>query len=141
MAKTQIFQSRFTKLSGENYNDLERQARKLHQQIVTKTKRNPYVRSKYFTNQKVFVNLFWNHLNEKHRTERKRRLVFYQSAIDLLRNSTCKPETKLNPNDSREVLHRFFGSTRDGAVFVVHVRENIRDNRKSFMSVFPWRND
>jgi hypothetical protein len=136
----QIFQSKFAHLKTDNYNDLERQARKLHQQIVARTKRNPYVKSKYFANQKIFVNLFWNHLNEKHRIERKRRLVFYKCAIDLLRNSTKAPDSKINPKNPREVLHRFYGKSSDGMHFAVQVRESLRNDNKFFMSVFPWRN-
>jgi len=82
--------------------------------------------------------LFWNHLNEKYRPERKRRLEFYKCAIDLLRNSTCAPESKFNPKDPHEILHRFFGESRDGVIFAVQVRENLRTNNKFFFSVFPW---
>lgn len=132
-----IFQSRFNTLRAPNYNELERAARKLHNQIVAKTKRNPYIRSKYFANQKIFVNLFWNHLNDKIRVERKRRLQFYNCAIDLLRNTLCDPVIVKNPNRSTEIFYRFYGESRDEKLFCVQVKQEIRRDNKFFMSVFP----
>lgn len=59
-------------LTGESYNNLERKARTIHKQIASRTKRTPYVRSKYFNNSKVFVGLFLvskrNLLNKKPRS-------------------------------------------------------------------------
>lgn len=101
------------------------------------TKRNPYVRSTYFKKDKVFINLFWQHLNQKPRRDRKRRLKYYECAIDLLRNTPHEPETKPNPNGKNEIVHRFAGLTKDGDLFYVQVKEDKRSDNKYFMSVFP----
>ena len=135
----QIFQSRHNRLNDKVYRDLEREARSIHNEIVKRTKRNPYVRSKYFQNSKVFIGLFWNHLNQKNQNDRRRRLVYYRSAIDLLRNSTYPPETRLNPNGKHEIVYRFAGKTADGFLFMVQVKRNERSDSKYFMSVFPYR--
>lgn len=132
-----VYQSKYSKLSGTSYNELERKARKLHNVIVKKTRRNAYVRSAYFKKDKIFITLFWQHLNQKPQRDRKRRLKYYECAIDLLRNSTNEPETKPNPNGKNELVHRFAGITKDGDLFYVQVKENKRTNNKYFMSVFP----
>ena len=132
-----VYQSRHTKLSGSSYNELERKARKLHNAIARKTKRNAYVRSTYFRKNKIFVKLFWEHLNQKPQRDRKRRLQYFECAIDVLRNSPHDPETKSNPNGRNELVHRFAGMTKDGELFYVHVKENKRSGHKYFMSVFP----
>jgi hypothetical protein len=134
------FQSRYPRLNGKIYLDLEREARRLHNEIVKRTKRNPYVRSKYFKNSKIFIGLFWNHLNQKNQNDRRRRLVYYRCAIDLLRNSTCDPEMKINPNGKREMVYRFAGRSSDGYLFMVQVKRDERSDNKYFMSVFPYHN-
>ncbi len=132
-----VYQSKYNKLSGTSYGELERKARKLHNTIVKMTKRNAYVRSAYFKKDKVFVTLFWQHLNQKSRRDRKRRLKYYECAIDLLRNTPYEPETKPNPNGKNEIVHRFAGLTKDGDLFYVQVKEDKRSDNKYFMSVFP----
>lgn len=123
-------------LTGESYNDLERKARTIHKQIASRTKRTPYVRSKYFNNSKVFVGLFWEHLSQKSQFDRRRRLRYYAAGIDLLRHTTIDPETRQNPNGNGEIVHRFMGETKNGEQFYVQVKENKRTNGKYFMSVF-----
>ena len=56
-----IYQSKYNKLSGTSYNELERKARKIHNEIARRTKRNAYVRCKYFKKDKIFIKLFWKH--------------------------------------------------------------------------------
>jgi hypothetical protein len=66
-----------------------------------------------------------------------RRLAMFACAIDLLRNTTYAPET-LASNDDRGILyHRFYGVTKNNEQFVVQVKEQKRNGRKDFMSVFP----
>lgn len=74
---------------------------------------------------------------QKHEADRKRRLKYYEAAIDLIQNSTIAPVSKPNPNRSKETLHRFYGVTADGDCFAVQIREDIRTNTKYLYSIFP----
>ena len=67
----------------------------------------------------------------------KRRLKYYECAIDLLQNTPHEPETKPNPNGKNELVHRFAGMTKDGDLFYVQIKEDKRSDNKYFMSVFP----
>lgn len=134
-----VYQSSAQTLSGENYIDLERKARKIYKEIASRTKRNPYVRSAYFKKSKIFIKPFWEHLNQKSQHDRRRRLRYYAVAIDLLRNSTREPLTKRNPNGDGQLVHRFAGQTKDGELFFVQVKEDKRTDGKYFMSVFTPR--
>lgn len=132
-----VFSVKSAKFSGTSYNEIEKQARKLHNTIARPTKRNAYIRSDYFKKDKVFIKLFWEHLNQKPRRDRKRRLKYYCCAIELLRHTPHKPETKQNPNGKNELVHRFAGLTKDGELFYVQIKEDVRSGNKYFMSVFP----
>lgn len=134
-----VYQSRYNRLSGSSYNELERKVRKIHNDAARRTKRNAYVRSVYFKKDKIFLSLFWTHLHQQPRRDRKRRLQYYQCALDLLRNSPYEPTTKPNPNGKNEIVHRFAGTTKDGELFYVQVKEDKRSNNKYFMSVFSPR--
>lgn len=113
-------------------------ARRIFHTIQKRTpRRQAYVRSRYFAKDKVFVNQFWDHLKPKPRPDKVRRLKLYTCAIDLIRSTTIPPETRQNPNDAQELLHRFAGETQDGVLFYVQVKEHKRNGRKDFMSVFP----
>jgi hypothetical protein len=131
-----IYQSKFSKLSGTSYCEVEKKARELYKIEDKKTKRNTYVRSRYFNKEKIFLSLFWEHLNQKPRKQRKDRLRYYQCGLDLLRNSTFEPISKPNPNGSSEELHRFAGVTKDGDLFFVQIKEDLKTKKKYFMSVF-----
>lgn len=43
----------------------------------------------------------------------------------------------INPNKKTEALHRFAGLTKDKELFYVQIKEDLRTDRKYFMSVFP----
>lgn len=131
-----IYQSSAELLTGENYIDRERKARKIHKEIASHTKRSPYVRSTYFKKSKIFIKPFWEHLNQKSQYDRRRRLKYYAVAIDLLRHSTCEPHTRQNPNGDGQIVHRFAGQTKDGNLYYVQVKEDRRTDNKYFMSVF-----
>lgn len=133
----QPYKCKTVKLSGTSYAEIERQARKLHNQIAARTKRNPYVRSTYFRKDKIFINLLWQHLHQKRRRDRKRRLRYYACAIELLRNTKLEAVSKENPNRPGEILHRFAGLSGDGDIFYVQVKEVKRTDNKFLMSVFP----
>lgn len=122
---------------GTAYEEVYPPARKLYNQIKAQTKRQPYVRSAYFKKEKVFIELFWIHLNQKNRKERNKRLKYYACGIELLRSTRQQPITKKNPNKSNESMHRFAGLAPNGDLFYIQVKENRRTKRKDFMSVFP----
>ena len=134
-----IYQSSAETLTGESYIDLERKARKIHNEIARHTKRTPYVRSTYFKKQKIFIKPFWENLNQKSQHDRRRRLKYYAAAIDLLRHSTHEPLTKPNPNGDGQIVHRFAGQTKEDNLFFVQVKENRRTDGKYFMSVFATK--
>jgi hypothetical protein len=100
-------------------------------------RRVPYVRSKYFKKDKVFLNTFWDHLMQKHPSEQMKRLKFYLAALDLLRNTSDDSDSIIERNNPDVFLHRFAGQTCDGQGFCVQVKDNRRSGRKDFMPVFP----
>ncbi len=122
---------------GTDYEEVYPPARKLYNQIKAQTKRHPYIKSSYFSKEKVFIELFWVHLNQKNRKERNQRLKYYACGIELLRMTRHEPTTKKNPNKSSEQLHRFAGITPNGDLFYIQIKENTKTKRKDFMSVFP----
>ena len=135
----QVFSSKYSRERGTSFEELARKARRTFDLETKKSKRTPYVRSAYFNKDKVFLNLFWTHLNQKSPKERVSRLRFVDCAFDLIRNSRSAPTSKLNPNNHSEMLHRFAGESKDGFMFYVQIKEDLKDGRKSFMSVFPQK--
>jgi len=134
----QIYKSKYNKLGGSSLDEVIKLARREYHTIQKRTPRRvPYVRSKYFTKDKIFINTFWEHLNQKPPKERIRRLKFYMCAIDLLRSTTHVPETIYSNVDKNISLHRFYGQTINSEYFCVQVKEIKRTNRKDFISVFP----
>jgi hypothetical protein len=136
-----IYKSKYSLLSGSDKHEVMKLARYEYHLIQKKTPRRvPYVRSKYFIKDKIFINNFWEHLNQKSPKERVKRLKLYPCAIDLLRNSTYTPDTIFSNTNMNINLHRFYGQTKQGNYFCVQVQENKRNNRKEFISVFPAKN-
>lgn len=131
-----VYQSKYGLLPGSSYDEVVAAARKEFNTIRKLTKRQPYVRSKYFRGDKVFVTIFWDHLMQKHRGDRAKRLKFYRAAIDLLRHSTEHSDPIFDKRNMEIILHRFYGKTSDGREFSVQVKEDKRSGRKDFMSVF-----
>ncbi len=130
----EIFKSKATLLAGTSYDEVYVHARKEHKKVESLTKRHAYVRSKYFNNAKIFLDLFWPHLLQKHIEKRTKRLKLYTAAIDLMRNTHSHPHTVIKHGD---YLHRFYGKTRDGEEYCVQVKQDKRSGRLDFMSVFP----
>lgn len=130
------FHSRHPLLSGSSYDEVVARARKEFNTIRRLTKRQPYVRSKYFRGDKIFMTVFWDHLMQKHRKDRMKRLRYYTAAIDLLRNTTISSDVVFDARNPDIILHRFYGITRDGSPFCVQVKEDKRSSRRDFMSVF-----
>lgn len=133
------FKSKAYLLAGTSYDEVVAIARREHKKIEKLTKRQPYVRSVYFSKDKVFISLFWTHLMQKNLKERTKRLKLYNAAIDLMRNSRCEPETIFKKNDLSTLLHRFYGVTKEGVEYCVQVKQDKRSGRKDFMSVFDRR--
>jgi len=130
------YKSKYSLIPGTSYDEVVMVARREYKKIVNLTKRQPYVRSTYFNKDKIFVAIFWEHLSQKHRKERMKRLKFYNAAIDLLRNSRCEPDTIFKSNNLSTLLHRFYGVSKEGKEYCVQVKQNKRSGRKDFMSVF-----
>ena len=136
-----VYKSKCCELTGSAKGEVMKLARKEYHVIQRiSPRRTPYIKSKYFTKDKIFINNFWEHLNQKTPKERLRRLKLYSCAIDLLRNNTLTPETIFTRINMNINLHRFYGQTKNGNYFCVQVQENKRNNRKEFIPVFPVKN-
>ena len=134
-----VYRSKLPKIAGRSYKDIERSARSLHNKFAHSTKRTPYVKSVYFNNEKVFIDVFWSHLNQKSRADRKRRLKLYAVGIDLIQNSRIEPIIKPNPNSKNETVYRFAGVTVNDELFYVQIKRDNKSGNKYFMSVFSPR--
>lgn len=132
-----IFKSSKSRLPGSNGAEIYRHANAIYKKIASKTKRRPYIRSKYFNKEKIFLDYFWGHLDSKNWTDRIRRLSLYNCAIDLLIYTTSKPEVVTNPNRKDETFYRFYGVTREMEKFVVQIVEKTQKREKSLISVYP----
>ena len=130
------YNTKYPQLSGSSYDEVLKRARQEYNVIAHLTKRQPYVKSKYFSGEKVFLAVFWTHLMNKNQKDRTKRLRFYKAALDLLRNSQINPDTITSTEDQRMLLYRLYGVTKDGSYFCVQVKEDKRTKRKDFMSVF-----
>ena len=133
-----LYKSKLLSLPGSSLSEVIALARHEYHVIQKRTPRRvPYVRSRYFTKDKIFINTFWEHTNKKSPQERVRRLKLYTCAIDLLRNTTIPPNTIHTNTDKNTSYHQFYGITGDGVAFCVRVNENKRNGRKDFTSVYP----
>lgn len=47
-----------------------------------------------------------------------------------------KRRTK-NPNNSKEMLYRFYGTDANNEIFCVQIKENLKKKQKFLISVFP----
>ena len=45
----------------------------------------------------------------------------------------------INPNNKVELLHRFYGKSKEGKNFVVQIVENIKNHQKHLISIFPQK--
>ena len=133
---TQYFHSKYDKLPGSDYSELTKAMWRIYNDIRKRTNRKPYIRSPYFKKSKVFLETYIQHLNQKTRRDRMRRIRYFLCGVDLLRNSREIPESRSSPNSRSEIVHRFAGKTKSGEIFYVQVREDRRGN-KYLMSIFP----
>ncbi len=133
-----LYKCKTPKIGGSTrYKEVARKARMHYHKIERQSRRNAYIKSAYFGKEKVFINLFWTHLNQKPQRERRERLKFLPCAYELIKNSSNKPIIKQNPNNKSETLYRFGGTTKSGELFYVQIKEDKKSKRKDFMSVFP----
>lgn len=132
-----VYISKYNPLPGTSHASVFRSARYEYHKIQKLTpRRQPYVRSRYFSKDKVFVNSFWEHLRQKHPGDQLRRAKLFLCAIDLIRNTKHWPEIVTDKTSGTQ-LYRFFGKTNEGQIFCVQIKHNIKTDRKDFMSVFP----
>ena len=132
------YQSKYEKLRGSSDKEVFYEARQIFRKYDSK-RRLPYVRSKYFDGQKVFLNMFYIHLGQKSQKEQRKRIAFVLCAIDLLQNSRVAPAIEPNENN-KSLYYRFYGKTKSGENFSVQVMKDKKSNRY-FMSCFPSRKD
>lgn len=124
-------------LPGSSSLEVTKAARKVYRQISSQSKRQPYIRSRYFNKEKVFVGSFWPHLLQKRRSDQVRRLKFFLCAIDLIRQTTALPISIAESQKPGSTLYRFEGLSSEGRHFYVQIIESNKTGRKDFISVFP----
>lgn len=134
---TKVYQTKVKKLSGSSYSEVFHKAFRIYTQIKKRSKRRVYIRSSYFNKSKIFLPLFWHHLQEKHYKDRIRRLKFFPCALELLKNSHYSPSSAENSDRKNEVLHRFAGISPENELFYVQVKENRKNEEKFLISIFP----
>ena len=133
----EYFKTKSDLLAGTSYAEIIKNARREYHKIQKMTKRQPYVRSKYFNKDKVFVNTFWLHMGQKRGADQQRRLKYYVAAIELIRNTSIDSDSIFGRNTPNEILHRFYGQTASGKKFCVQIKQNKKNSRKDFISCFP----
>ena len=134
------YQAHQENLGGtRSYRDSIKKANLFFKPISRRTKRQPYVRSAYFNKQKVFFNFFWRHLFDYSQKVRTERLQYLPSAIELIQKSRNNPESKDNPNKKNEILHRFYGLTKEKESFCIQIKEDKRTGSIHLMSIFKWK--
>ncbi|MEK7189839.1 MAG: hypothetical protein AAB666_02555 [Patescibacteria group bacterium] len=133
-----IYQVKSDKLHVTNFSEICKSAFEIYKIIKKRSKRRSYVRSAYFNKEKIFLELFWQHLHEKlnHR-DKVRRVRYFPCAIELIQHTKFDPESKENVDRKSEILHRFAGKTKNGEMFFVQIKEDKKSGQKWFMSVFP----
>ena len=99
------YQTKAGKISGTEFKEVHKNAFQVYQEIKRKSKRRTYIRSKYFKKDKIFLDLFWQHLfNKENWRDRVRRVKYFPAAIELIRNTKFEPKSKENPNKKGEIL-------------------------------------
>lgn len=135
-----VYKSKLGLVPGTSYAEVIKAVRHEYHTIQKRTpRRQPYIRSRYFKKDKIFINQYFDHLNQKNAADRLRRLKFFSSAIDVIRNCPIAPISMQNPSKADETLHRYAAVTKDGIQFAVQIRENKVTKRKDLMSAFPTK--
>ena len=132
-----IYLTKCLKLRGTDYREVSRRARRIYKEIASTSRRKPYIRSAYFKNEKVFLDYFWQHLQQKNWQDRFRRLKYYPCALEVIRYSNNAPIITRNPNNASEIFYRFIALTASKEQFCVQIKEETNNGQKHFISVFP----
>jgi len=133
-----IYKTKAKPFAGTSYHEIKKKAFGFFDEMKRKTKRKPYIRSAYFNKQKVFFELFWEHLFKKNFWDQTRRMKFFPCGVELVQKSRLEPTIKDNPNKQNEVLYRFVGISQDGQKFFVQIKTNRKkDSTKWLLSIFP----
>ena len=133
-----VYKTKAGKLNGTDFYEVRTAAMLVFKKVRSKSKRQPYIRSVYFKKNKVFLNLFWQHLFDKDNwRDRMRRLQYFEAALELIERTHIEPQSKKNPNKANELFHRFSGVTKEGCKFYVQIKENCTSKKKFLMSIFP----
>ncbi len=125
-------------LPGKSYVLVYKLARRIFNRVKLKTKRRPYIKSAYFKGEKIFLDNFWPHLNQKNPGDRKYRLRFFECALELIQKSHEKPIYKKQDILNKFNLYRFIGE-KNGRYFAVQIKEDLKRKQKFFMSVFEYK--
>jgi len=133
-----VYKCKAGKLNGTDFYEVRAAALLIFKEVKRRSRRQPYVRSVYFKKDKVFLNLFWQHLFDKGNwRDRMRRLQYFEAALELIEHTRIEPESKKNPNRANEMLHRFTGLTKNEDFFFVQIKESLTNKKKFLMSIFP----
>lgn len=133
-----LYRTNAKKLSGSSFSEVRKKAFRIYLKIKKKSKRKPYLRSVFFGKQKIFLDLFWGHLFEKKNfIDLMRRVRLYPCALELIQKNRFPPVSKVNVDRKTEILHRFSGTTSDGELFFVQIKEDMKTGKRWFISVFP----
>lgn len=133
-----MFVSQYKKRTATSHKEVYSSARNEYHRIERRnSRRMPYVRSAYFKKEKVFINIFWEHVKQKNYGEQAERLKYYNPAIDLIVNAGQRDLVASHQIEVNVLLYRFEGKTQDGYIYFVQLKQNLRTGRKDFMSVFP----
>jgi hypothetical protein len=130
------YQSKYNKLSGSSYRELINKAHAIANSYNPNPKRKAYVRSKFFNGDKIFLEYFWQHQNNKPPADKRRRIVYFAAALDVVQNSRHKPNVEPSKTNKNEIWYTFYGQTKSGDKFAVHIKKSLRNN-EYLMSVFP----
>lgn len=133
-----IYRTKAKRIPGTDFHEVRQKAFNYFLQIKKKSKRRTYVRSVYFGKEKIFLDIFWNHLFGKPNwKDRVRRMKYFPCALELIQYSRCVPISKINPNKPSAILHRFSGVTPNDEIFHVQIKENQNSGEKWLISIFP----
>lgn len=93
-----VYKSKLDKVPGTSYKEVMMAVGREYHAIQKRTpRRQPYIRSRYFRKDKIFVNQYFEHLNQKNAADRLRRLKYFSPAIDVIRNCPVAPIALQSP--------------------------------------------
>ncbi len=133
----QVYKTKIKPFPGTSYSEIKKKAFGLYKKVKRKTRRKSYVKSAFFKRDKIFLDMFWEHLFQKNFWDQMRRMKFFACGLELIEKSTCVPTSKENPNKKTEILHRFAGITPNGEKFCVQIKETKSTGKKFLISIFP----